>query len=337
MRYLQKRADQTQRTLDKVLSSVLGTPFTLFFLGLGLSLFLDIIPPVPTKLTKYSNAFLIILFVLAGYLFLDGLMTEALRRYSKKVESIVPSEGVMRTLFRTIILVFVFLIVLDRLKITITPFVASLGIGTAIVGFALQETLSNFFSGIYINLDKPVRIGDYIRLESGEEGYVALVGWRSTKIRMLSNNILIVPNAKLAGSRVINFYLPELDLSILVNVSVSYQSNLEKMERVTVNVAKQVLQEIEGADKEFEPFIRYNRFGESGIHFTVILRGKEYTHQYLIIHEFIKRLHRRYQLEEIEIPYPARALYMKNTTPKTDPSCRSRPVQIGTGEPGDPE
>jgi len=114
--------------------------------------------------------------------------------------------------------------------------------------------------------------------------------------------------------------IPESDLSILVNVSVSYQSGLEKVERVTVDVARQVLEETEGADKEFEPFIRYSSFGDSGINFTVILRGKEYTNQYLIIHQFIKCLHRRYQLEGIEIPFPARTVYMKNGTPKSDVS-----------------
>lgn len=320
IRYLKKRAEKTQPTLDQVISSVLGTPSILFFIGLGVSLFMDAIPPIPAKLTKYSDALLIILFVLASYLFLDRLMMEVLRRYSKKVDSIAPSEGVMKTLYRSIILIFVFLIVLDRLKITITPFIASLGIGTAVVGFALQDTLSNFFSGIYINLDKPVRIGDYIRLDSGEEGYVIHVGWRSTKIQMLSNNILIVPNSKLAASRVINFYLPDSDLSILVNASVSYQSDLEKVERVTVDVAKQVLQETDGADKGFEPFIRYNSFGDSGINFTVILRGKEYTNQYLIIHEFIKRLHRRYQSEGIEIPVPSRTVYVQNGTLRSDVS-----------------
>ncbi len=105
-------------------------------------------------------------------------------------------------------------------------------------------------------------------------------------------------------------------MSILVKVGVSYQSDLEKVEKVTIDVAKQVLQETEGADKEFEPFIRYNGFGESGINLTVIIRGKEYTDQYLIIHEFIKRLHRCYQREGIEMPFPTRTVYVKGSNSK---------------------
>ncbi len=322
VRFLKKKADQTQRPFAEILVCVVETSLILFLLGLGLTLFMDAIPPIPVKWAKYFDALLIILFVLAGYLFLDRLMMEVMRRYGIKVDIIASSPGVMKTLYRSIILVLIFLIVLDRLKITITPFLASLGISGLVVALALQDTLSNFFSGIYINLDKPIRIGDYIMLESGQEGYVTHIGWRSTRIRMLPNNILIMilimPNAKLAGSLVTNFYLPESELSVLVKVGVSYGSDLEKVERVTIDVAKQVLQETQGAAKEFEPSLRYNAFGEFSINFTVFLRAKEYTDRYLIVHEFIKRLHRRYQSEGIEIPFPVRTVYVKNGAEKKE-------------------
>jgi small-conductance mechanosensitive channel len=215
----------------------------------------------------------------------------------------------MKTFYRTVILSFVFLIILDRLKITITPFLASLGIGGLVVALALQDTLSNFFSGIYLYFDKPIQIGDYIKLESGEEGYVTHVGWHSTRMRMLSNNAVILSNTKLSRSRIVNFYLPERETAVLVNLGVSYNSDLEHVERVTIEVARQVLQNTEGGVKEFEPLIRYSAFGEFGINFAVVLRAKEYADQYLIIHEFIKRLQPRYQAEGIEIPSPVRMAY----------------------------
>jgi small-conductance mechanosensitive channel len=101
-------------------------------------------------------------------------------------------------------------------------------------------------------------------------------------------------------------------MAVLVQVGVSYRSDLEKVERVTIDVAKEVLQKVDGGVKEFEPFIRYHTFGDFSINFTVILRAKEYVHKYLITHEFIKRLHRRYQMEGIEIPFPIRTVYVKS-------------------------
>jgi len=318
IRYLRRKADQTQRVFDKVFSSVLGTPLILFILVLGLKLFLDAIPPVPAKWDKYTDAALLILFALAVYLFVDKLMIEVLRRYGKKSEMITSSEGIVRAVYRSIILIFIFLIILDSLKITITPFIASLGIGGVVVGLAMQDTLSNFFSWAYIVSNKPIRVGDYIQFEAGKEGYVDRIGWRNLRVRTLSNNILIVPNNKLVSSHVTNFYLPEPELAVLVNVGVAFQSDLEKVEKVTIEVAREVLQETEGAVKEFQPFIRYNAFGESSINFTVILRAKEYADQYLIVHEFIKRLQRRYQLEGIIIPFATRKVYMINGTSKSD-------------------
>src|SRR4030066_1678293 len=114
-------------------------------------------------------------------------------------------------------------------------------------------------------------------LESGQEGYVTLIGWRNTRIRMLPNNMVIVPNAKLVKIQITNFYLPETEMAVLVQVGVSYQSDLEKVEKVTIEVAKEVLQEVEGGVKEFDPFIRYHTFRRFSIHFRVILRAKEYV------------------------------------------------------------
>ncbi len=337
MHRLGKKGDRTQRLSNKILSSVLGTPLILFILFLGLKLFLDAIPPIPAKWNQYIDAVVLLLFALAVYLFVDKLMIELLRRYGEKLGVISSSEGLVKAIYRSIILIFIFLIILDSLKITITPFIASLGIGGVVVGLAMQDTLSNFFSWAYIVSNKPIRVGDYVLVEAGKEGYVDRIGWRNVRVRTLSNNILIVPNNKLVSSLVTNFHLPESELAVLVNTGVAYQSDLEKVEKVTVEVAKEVLQETEGAVKEFEPFIRYNAFGESSINFTVILRAKEYTNQYLIIHEFIKRLHRRYQLEGIEIPFPTRTVHVKDGNSKEDLFSPAPSDMAGTGEVDDQE
>jgi small-conductance mechanosensitive channel len=119
---------------------------------------------------------------------------------------------------------------------------------------------------------------------------------------------VLIPNAKLTQANITNYYLPDKDLAVLVNLGVHYNSDLKKVEQVTCEVGKEVMREVTGGVPEFDPFIRYNSFGDSSIHFTVILRAKEYVDQYLIKHEFIKRLHQRYAKEGIVIPYPIRAV-----------------------------
>ncbi|NQT94813.1 MAG: mechanosensitive ion channel family protein, partial [Candidatus Omnitrophica bacterium] len=141
------------------------------------------------------------------------------------------------------------------------------------------------------------------------EGYVTQIGWRSVKIRMLPNNTVVIPNSKLVNSVLTNYYYPEKELAVLVQVGVHYNSDLEHVERVTIEVGKEVLKTIKGGVPEFKPFIRYHTFNDFSIDFTVILRAKEFVDNYMIKHEFIKALHKRYKEEGIEIPFPIRTVY----------------------------
>lgn len=204
-----------------------------------------------------------------------------------------------------------FMVILNILGVPVTAPLAAAGIGGIAIAFALQSTLDDVLSGVYIMADRPIRVGDYVALESGQKGYVINIGWRSTRIRELPNNIIVVPNSKLASTIVTNYYLPEREMACLVQVGVSYDSDLAKVEKVTIDVAKKVMARVPGGVKEFEPFIRYHTFSDFSINFTVILRVNEFVDQYLLTHEFVKELHKRYKKEGIEIPFPIRTVYMK--------------------------
>jgi small-conductance mechanosensitive channel len=123
----------------------------------------------------------------------------------------------------------------------------------------------------------------------------------------------VVPNAKLAQAIVVNHHLPTQDMAVLVDVGVDYGSDLRHVERVVVDVGRDVMRGVAGGVPEFEPFIRYHTFGDSSINFTVILRAKEFVDQYLIKHEFVKRLHTRFNDEGIVIPFPIRTIAYRET------------------------
>ncbi|CAM5407133.1 mechanosensitive ion channel family protein [Streptomyces hirsutus] len=105
-----------------------------------------------------------------------------------------------------------------------------------------------------------------------------------------------------------NFMRPEQELTILVQAGVSYDSDLEQVERVTKEVVAEEMTEITGALPEHEPAVRFHTFGDSRIGFTVILGVGEFSDQYRIKHEFIKHLHHR---EGIRIPSPARTVALQ--------------------------
>ena len=200
------------------------------------------------------------------------------------------------------------LVLLGTLGISITPIIASLGITSLAVALALQPTLENFFSGVQLVIDKPIRVGDFIELESGDQGFVEKIGWRSTWVKMLPNNMIVIPNSQLSKSRIINYFYPEKELSVPVEVGVHYGSDLEKVEQVTLDVARQILKSHEWGIDDYETFVVFHTFDQSSINFTVMLRAKEYFNRFWVKSAFIKALHQRYAEEGIVIPYPIRAI-----------------------------
>ncbi|HDL60112.1 MAG TPA: mechanosensitive ion channel family protein, partial [candidate division WOR-3 bacterium] len=265
--------------------------------------------PENIRNTLWSMTTVAILFSVT--IFFANVLGEFVVSYTAKYSETLPSTSIFRNITRLVILIIGFLIILQTIGISISPLLTALGVGGLAVALALQDTLSNLFAGIHILVSKQVRPGDFIKLETGEEGYVVDISWRNTTIRMLPNNLVVIPNSKLASSIVTNYYMPEKMLSVLVSVGVSYDSDLEKVEKIVIEVAKEVMQTVPGGVPEFEPFVRYSSFGDFSINFSVIMRAKEYTDQFLIRHEFIKRLHKRFKKEGIEIPFPITTVYLK--------------------------
>jgi len=251
--------------------------------------FLGIARKILTAVFLYTVT-LVLARIAAGLMAIYGRRTEGL------------SASLLSNLARIIVLTLGVLTILQAMGISITPILATLGIGGLAVALAFQDTLSNLFSGLYLIISGQVRTGDYVRLESGEEGYVNDITWRNTTIKELPNNLIVVPNTKLGSAIFKNYHLPAQEIIMQIPVGVSYESNLEEVERITVEVATEVMQSVSGVLPQFEAFVRYQDFAQYRINFLVFIRVKEFSDQRLVKHEFIKKLHRRYQEEGIEIP-----------------------------------
>jgi len=260
---------------------------------------------------KFMNKTCLIVLSVSIMFFLAEVVGEFIKAYVRKADVNIPQVSILEHFTKWLVIVLGVLIILYSLGVPIGPILTGFGIGGLAVALALQDTLSNFFSGLHLLMSKQIRPGDYIRMDSGEEGYVVDITWRNTVIRELPNNYVIVPNAKLSKATIKNYYLPHKEMAVLVQVGVSYDSDLEKVEKVTIEVAKEVMEDVVGGVPSFEPLIRYHTFSDFSINFTVVLRAQEVVDQHLIKHEFVKRLHKRYKREGIEIPYPVRKVYLK--------------------------
>jgi small-conductance mechanosensitive channel len=305
---LSRAARGAASPVDNVLVAALRGPVVLWTTMVGVYVAAEV-NTLPGASGPVVRKLLVVLLIISVTWALGRAVAAAVT--ARAAVAMLPSVNLVSNLARIVVLALGGLVILQTLGISITPLITALGIGGLAVGLALQDTLANLFAGIHILVSRQVRPGDYVRLESGEEGYVQDVTWRYTTIRQLPNNLTIVPNAKLASAVVTNYYLPDTELAVLVQVGVSYDSDLARVEAATVAVGKEVMVEVKGGVPGFEPFIRYNAFADSSIDFTVILRGREVVDQHLIRHEFIKRLHDRYRAEGIEIPFPQRTIHLR--------------------------
>jgi small-conductance mechanosensitive channel len=284
----------------------------LLFWVLLLALFLSLrYAPLEEPTIQLLQHGLLIAWVVSLTLVSAALGSEFIRRYGSRLPGGLSVTTLTHNLVRIVVFTLGGLIVLNMLGISIAPILTALGVGGLAVALALQDTLANLFAGFYVSVAGQVRVGDYIRLDSGEEGYVTDISWRCTTIRMLANNLIIVPNAKLAQAIVTNYHLPEKRMSLLIPVSVSYDSDLDEVERVLVEEARAGTNEIPGLLAEPEPFVRFiPGFGESSLNLTLICQVAEFVDQYRAQHELRKRILRRFRQSGIQIPFPIRTVHL---------------------------
>nr|WP_237539195.1 MULTISPECIES: mechanosensitive ion channel family protein [unclassified Streptomyces] len=314
LRWLAKHAKRTRWSGDDVIVDALRSVVPWAAITGGAAAAAAVLPLTRTvqhHVDEVLQVWLIVVVTFSAARVIAGLV----RSVTQSRSGVAGSATIFVNITRVLVLAIGFLVVLQTLGISIAPLLTALGVGGLAVALALQDTLANLFAGIHILASKTVQPGDYIRLSSGEDGYVVDINWRQTTVRQLSNNLVVIPNGQLAKANMTNYTRPEQQLTVLVQVGVSYDSDLEHVERVTGEVVAETMADVAGAVPDHEPAVRFHTFGDSRIGFTVILGVGEFSDQYRIKHEFIKRLHRRYRAEGIRIPAPTRTVTVQQGGP----------------------
>jgi len=293
-----------KKTGTKVHDLVVGTlkvPSIYWCVAIGLYIGIEI-SDLPRKYMFYVDKTIYIILIFSITLVVANLFVRIFENYMQKSDIPVPATGIVFGVFKGTIIVAGMLIIFNVLGISITPLITALGVGGLAVALALKDTLSNLFAGLHMIASKEVRPGDYVKLDSGEEGTIKDITWRSTSISSLAQNIIVVPNSKVAAATITNYAVPDSEVVFTIQMNAAYTGDLDKVERVTFEVAKKIMNEIPGGVSEYEPLVRFNAFGEMGIVFSVSLKAQEWSAHYLVKHEFIKALHKRYAEEGISVP-----------------------------------
>ncbi len=307
IKYIIKALAKSKLKWDSILLKSVRKFLVFWFFLAGAKFALPFIQ-LSRKWASIINKSIIVLLIATVTVVIVKLVTSIYISYSRRDSAKISSTTILVNIVKGLIYILGLLIIFQSLGIKITPLITALGVGGLAVALALQDTLANLFAGLQIIFAGQVRIGDFVRLDTGETGIITDITWRNSTIKTREQNIIVVPNAKLSQAIVTNYYLTKREVVIRVPVGVSYSSDLEKVEKVTVEVAKEVLSNNPAGVKNFTPRVLFNKFNDSSIDMNVILRVREHLAGRRVVHEFIKSLHKRYNKEGIVIPFPIRTV-----------------------------
>ncbi|NKZ08002.1 mechanosensitive ion channel family protein [Actinomadura latina] len=218
-------------------------------------------------------------------------------------QGVAANVTIFANITRVIVLGIGVLVMLQSIGVSITPLLGALGVGGLAVALALQDTLANLFAGVHVLASKTIEPGDYIKLSTGQEGYVVDINWRNTSIRTLSDNIEVIPNQRFSDTILTNYHRPAQDMSVLVYAKVHYEVDLDEVEQLLIRVGHEVMKDVQGGVADCNVLVRFDDFNDAAVGFHVILRSSEFGDQFAIKHEFLKRLHRALREEGIAPPY----------------------------------
>jgi len=262
------------------------------------------------RLSEQLGLVLEVAVILSVTITVANTLSILIQRASERRALGVLITGLGQSVTRGAVYIVGALMLLTALGVQITPLLTALGVGGLAVALALQDTLSNLFAGAHLLADKPIRVGDYVKVADTVEGHVVDIGWRSTRVRMLQNVVVTIPNKKVAESIITNYDLPEPRLALLVRVGVDYGSDPDRIEALVVDEATRAVGEVPGLLGEPAPFVRLiPGFGDFSLDFTLVCQVKSFTDQFLVQHELRKRILRRFRAEGIQ--FPARALEIR--------------------------
>ncbi|MCS7315541.1 MAG: mechanosensitive ion channel family protein [Bryobacterales bacterium] len=293
-----------------VLLATIRLPSLLWCLAAAIAVSLQFVELSPRHARWASDA--IVVFLIASFsLVAASIAVRSIAAYGERQGMPLAVAGLTRTMARLAVLATGLLILLAYLKISITPMLTALGIGGLAVALALQDTLANFFAGLHLLIERPIFVGDYIRLESGQEGVVTDIGWRTTRIRTLSDNMVVVPNTKITSGILLNYSLPQPSGAADMPILVAHEADAERV----AAIAREEALRVDGVARDFTPLV----FLDPGVlpthlQLRLIVRIEDQTRRGRILSDIRWGLLKRFREEGIPLPRAELAALARDST-----------------------
>lgn len=306
--YLERFASKTKNKFDDLIFN--GAKRPLFFLLVAYGIKLSLLNlSVSNAVEKAADSAMAIVFLYCVLKAFDIVMEIWAITFSRRTKTNVNDVllPLLHKVTKVIFLIVGLLWVLRVWGIDITPYLAGVGISGIVLGLALQDSLKNIFGGISLLLDKTYRMGDKIKLESGEVGTIYDIGLRSTKIVTFDNEVIYVPNGYLANSRVINYTRPDPTVRMHVLFGVEYGTDVKKVKKIVL----EIFENMEGVLKEPAPTVHFTEMGDFALKFKANFWVEKWSLAYDQKLEATEKIYNALNQAKIKIPFPTQTVYLK--------------------------
>ena len=306
---------KTETLLDDAIIEIIRRPALIIIIlygGLHSLMKLNINIGLLASLNSFYTIIFVFTIVYVSYRIFDEILEELTLRKGGRFSSFGTTlKPLFRKIGLSIIIIGGVIFGLSSAGIDVTALLAGAGVIGLVIAFAAQDTLSNFFSGIHLLLDRPFRIGDIILLEAGEYCRVENVGMRSTKLYSLfDHELIILPNNSVANQKIINIVKPDTRIRKTIKVGVAYGSDLDKVKKILMEVAKDHKEVVN--DTGFEPVVRFTNFGESSLNFILLVWIDDVMQQWAVLSDLHSEIDHRFREEHITIPFPQRTIWFND-------------------------
>ncbi len=296
---------KTKTDIDDILIKRSSKPITLVALMVGIRLALVELPLSESLELTFSRIIYSLIAVgvsYIAYVVLDVIAFRGWRKHAAKTKSKSDDSviGLISGVLKAIWIVFTLIFILNYWGVEVGPFLAGLGIAGLAIAFALQSTLANFFGGVSIIMDKTVRIGDLVYLEDGTKGKILDIGFRSTRIKTFDNELVIVPNSKLAEGNVQNIALPEPKVRVVIPFGVAYGSDIEKVKKTVLKELKKV----NGVLENPEPHVKFLEMADSSLNFKAYFNIVTFEERLSAVDQANTLIYNALNKAGFEIPFP---------------------------------
>ncbi len=299
---------------DRVLQRVIPYVSRLFFVS-GVYLAIRSLT-LPEKLVMIASGIIYLILVVIVCNLIYHVIDELLKWYVTSQQD-TASAAVSRQMVpvaEKIVSLFLMgaglIVILKHFNYDIISLDTALGIGSLAIGMAAKDTLAHMISGFTIMLDRPFRIGDRIQLVGGQTGDVADIGLRSTKIKTLDNQLLIIPNSDLCNTMLTNQAFPNSRAKGRINIGVAYGSDVEQVKTLLAATAGEVGDVL--VDPAPEAF--FTSFGDSSLNMALFFWVEEYSTLFAVTDKINSLILKRLAENSIEIPFPTRTVKVEKGT-----------------------